>query len=98
VIDDSRLDALKRSICARICDGRRSIDELLVFDDFLGRLELGADRYGPLTLATDARDWNQELAEELADVLVYRSITRVLDRKKRVEAIEHEDVDLGGEA
>lgn len=80
--DRTRRDALARTLCARICDDRRSLDELLVADKLFARIELGADRYGPLDLSKP-RDWDCELAEELLDVQVYRAIV-VLEREKQV--------------
>ena len=69
----TRRDAIARNLCARICDERRSVDELRVIDSILSGLERGADVYGPLDLATDPRDWQMELAEERRDALIYRS-------------------------
>lgn len=84
--DTTRRDQLARNLCARICDGRRSVDELRVLDQLLRRVELGADRYGPLDLAK-ARDWDAELAEELLDVQVYRAIGMVLEREDLLDEI-----------
>ena len=35
------------------------------------RLDLGHQRYGELSLASDTRDWSKEMVEELLDALVY---------------------------
>ena len=44
---------------------------------------LGRAQYGPLTLATDARSFDEELDEELADALVYAACARLRRRVKR---------------
>lgn len=76
-LDDVAHRALAHSIAARVCDTRRSYDELRVIDRLIARVELGADRYGPLDLSKP-RDWDRELAEEAEDIVVYRAIAKVL--------------------
>jgi len=46
-------------------------DELRVLERLAQRLLEGRRRYGELSLATDARDFRQERADEIADLLVY---------------------------
>ncbi|MBX3222387.1 MAG: hypothetical protein KF795_17845 [Labilithrix sp.] len=46
-------------------------DELRVVRFIAERLLAGQEAYGPLRLATDARDWRRERDEELADAVVY---------------------------
>jgi hypothetical protein len=78
-----RREALCRSICARLCDERRSEDELRVIDDVLAGLERGADQYGPLDLERDGRDWNEEAAQEARDLLAYQAMARVVAKQQR---------------
>lgn len=52
---------------------RASRDELRVIDRLLGRLELGRDRYGVLTLPAP-RDWRRDFGEELLDAIIYDTI------------------------
>jgi len=44
---------------------------------------IGRANYGPLKLATDERDFDTELDEELADALVYAACARLRRRVKR---------------
>lgn len=46
-------------------------DEIRVLAYLAARLLEGQRAYGRLDLAHDARDWKQERAQELGDVLVY---------------------------
>jgi hypothetical protein len=46
-------------------------DEQRVLQLIAARLEMGAGTYGPLAVASDARDWRHEAAEELLDGCVY---------------------------
>ncbi len=48
-----------------------SPDEKRVIEFIKARLEAGRKEYGPLEIKDDKRDFLQELAEELADALVY---------------------------
>jgi hypothetical protein len=41
------------------------------------RLLAGQRAYGRLDVATDGRDWRREMADELADALVYLAIGEV---------------------
>lgn len=81
----SHVDALRRSLVNRL--GLCNEDELRVLDELLGRLELGREQYGPLDLSR-ARDWERDEDEEWLDARVYRSIQRVLERRRRSQAIE----------
>jgi len=83
-------DALARSICARICDERRSHDELRVMDRVLSRLEMGAESYGPLDIANDSRLWRREAADELTDLLFYLSAHKIAEDDIDRERIERE--------
>lgn len=62
-----------------------SLDELRVIDRIFLRLELGRDRYRPLDIATDKRDWRREFADELLDAVVYDTIETI-----RASDAEHE--------
>jgi hypothetical protein len=66
-----RKAALQRSLCARLCDERRSVDELRVIDWVLSGLEEGADQYGPLHVVSDERNFPRERAREGRDSLFY---------------------------
>jgi hypothetical protein len=95
----TRRDALARSICARLCDERRSIDELRVIDRVLSRLEAGADIYGALKLAADMRAWNREAAYELTDWIFYAACREIVRDDERGERLLRDtEHDLGGEA
>lgn len=81
-------DALTRSICARLHDDRRSIDELRVIDAVLLGLEQGAETYGALDLDRDGRNWTAEAAAECRDLLVYLAAHKVAEQQRHVERIE----------
>jgi hypothetical protein len=68
--DDQRT-TLARSLCSRIFDERRSLDELRVLDFVLAGLEQGGDIYGPLDVSKDKRNFLREGAFELRDMIVY---------------------------
>ena len=83
-------DSLARNLCARLCDDRRSEDEIRAVDDFLSGLERGADIYGPLDLASDGRDFREEAAQESRDLLVYVSAENVARQHRRRERLRFE--------
>src|SRR5690242_15488229 len=83
-------DALARNLCARICDERRSHDELRVLDVLLAGLERGGDVYGPLILASDPRNWHHELAEEMRDAAIYRACILLSERDERLGNVASE--------
>lgn len=90
----SRLD-LAASMAARINRlAEVGGDAIEVLDGFLLRLELGAERYGALVLASDRRNWQQEQDEEIADYAVYRALSR-LSRNARHGA--RREVETGAE-
>lgn len=91
--DALRRDALVRSLCARLCDERRSLDELRVIDVVLSRLELGADLYGQLDLSKP-RDWAREAAEEVADERFYRACQTLWLRDEHRTRIEQGLVEI----
>lgn len=80
-------DALARSICARLCVERRTIDELRVVDDVLAGLEQGAETIGPLDLEQDDRDWSEEAAQECRDLLAYLAMRKVAAQHRRRERL-----------
>jgi hypothetical protein len=88
-----RRDAFARNLCARICDDRRTHDELRVIDDVLVGLEKGADLVGPLDLSRDDRDWDEEAAQECRDLLAYLAMDRIARQHRRRERIECESAD-----
>jgi hypothetical protein len=94
--DTIRRDAIARSLCARLCDERRSIDELRVIDRVLSRLEMGADIYGALKLAADKRAWNREAADELVDWIFYTACREIVRDDER-PTFDLSDT-LGGES
>lgn len=57
-------------------------DELRVIDAFVGRLEIGRERYGALDL-TVRRDWSREAVEERLDGAVYDIAARLAERVPR---------------
>jgi hypothetical protein len=48
-------------------------DQLDVVGWVIERLAIGNERYGPLDLASDQRDFARERNEEIADALVYQA-------------------------
>lgn len=85
--------ALRRSIVARVYDQRRSLDELRVIDEVLSGLERGADRYGPLVVGSDERDWGKEAAEECRDLLAYLAMDQIARQHRRIERLACEAAD-----
>jgi hypothetical protein len=63
--------------------GECSDDELRVMNAVLARLEIGRQRYGRLDLASDVRDWERELGEELLDASIYAAISRLAELRRR---------------
>lgn len=63
----------RAALRARIDDAvdRLGEDEIYVLAVIAERLAAGRRSYGELRLATDGRDWRQEMTEEVADALVY---------------------------
>jgi transposase len=57
--------------------------ERLVLLVLAKRLLAGQSTYGVLSLATDARDWRQQRAQELADALIYGAISEVATMMKK---------------
>jgi hypothetical protein len=57
-------------------------DELDVLGYIKERLVRGKRAYGQLALASDRRSWDNELAAELADALVYIACKNVIDDAK----------------
>lgn len=88
--DTIRRDAIARSLCTRLCDERRSIDELRVIDWVLEGLELGAESYGPLDIASDVRNFRRERAMEARDMLFYSAAQAIAERAAREAEIERE--------
>lgn len=92
--DTTRRDALARSLCARVSDSRRTVDELRVLDVILTRISGGGyEQYGGLVIANDPRNFRKETADEFADALWYMAaeIVRVEDEKR--ERLECEAAD-----
>lgn len=52
-------------------------DELRVLNALAGRLVGGVDAYGHLNLATDKRNFQRELSEEILDTAIYSAIQLV---------------------
>lgn len=80
-------DALRRSLCARVNDERRTEDELRVLDDILAGIERGAEIIGPMNLISDQRDFGEEGAQECRDLLVYLAMQKVAEAHRRREWI-----------
>jgi hypothetical protein len=57
-------------------------DELAVIVELATRLAAGRAQYGELQLATDARDFAAEAADELRDYLIYRAIDSLRRRRQ----------------
>ncbi len=74
-----RAAAMRRDLARRLALG--NLDELLVLDLLLQRLELGRNSYGFLDLAK-TRDWSHEEAEELLDARIYQACD-VIQRRSR---------------
>lgn len=68
-----------------IVDQLNDDERAVVFDTALSiarRILTGRQRYAPLDLATDKRDWLAETNEELADGLAYIAMA-LIQRQKR---------------
>lgn len=89
-----RREAFARQLCARICDERRTFDELRVVDDVLVGLEMGAEKVGPLDLTNDDRDWDEEAAQECRDLLAYLAMDKVARAHRKRERIACEAHDV----
>jgi hypothetical protein len=87
--DTTRRDALARSLCARISDDRRTVDELRVLDVIVARISGGGfEQYGGMDLATDTRDFRKEAADEFADALWYMAAHVVAKTDERIERMQ----------
>ena len=84
--DHDRLRGMLADLGRRLA--MRNLDELRVLDAVLMRLELGAERYGPLDL-TKPRDWRRERGEELLDAMIY-DVAGELAARDRAIAELHE--------
>lgn len=85
-----RLIAIRRSNCALI--EMANLDENRVFGLIMGRaMGPGRETHGELELATDARDFRAEAAEETCDRQFYLACAELLDHARKVEAIEAAD-------
>jgi hypothetical protein len=92
--DSTRRDAIARSLCARISDDRRTVDELRVLDVILTRISGGgAEQYGGMVLATDHRDFVKEASDEFADALWYMAAHVVRTADERAERLACEAAD-----
>lgn len=52
-------------------------DELRVVMHVIERLRIGRERYGPLDLATNPKDWRNEATEEFLDGAIYLAMDAV---------------------
>lgn len=96
-IDTTRRDALARSICSRISDSRRTVDELRVLDVIITRISGGGfEQYGGMDLARDQRDFGKEAADEFADALWYmaaRVVSKTDERLERLRCETHDRIE-----
>jgi hypothetical protein len=49
----------------------------------LDKLAAGRERYGPLNLDSDGRDWNDEASDEAIDLMCYLMFGRVKRKRSR---------------
>lgn len=70
--------ALVETIAGRLAE--LGVDELRVLDRIAQRLQMGQRQYGELHIASDGRDWREELAQELLDASVYAAIATIKGR------------------
>jgi hypothetical protein len=90
--DTTRRDALARSLAARLL--ALEVDELRVIDVIVARISGGGrDQYGALVVATDARDFRKEAADEFADALWYMAAEVVRRADERAERLACEAAD-----
>lgn len=77
--EDARRARLRIEIISKLPD--LNADETEVLTVILRRLWLGRGLYGPLGIATDSRDWNNEALEEHLDGLVYLACDAIRRRR-----------------
>ena len=65
-----------------------NLDEVEVVDQVLMRVVKGRNEHGPLDLATDARNWDEEAGEEVLDLMAYRAMRAINQRRAKLAAIE----------
>ena len=76
-----------------------SPSELRLFDAFLGRIELGRERYGRLDLDKDRRDFAKERHKELLDAMAYELMGELAEQdRQRAGAREQARADMVGES
>ncbi len=61
--------------------GQLGAEERAILHLVAERLHMGQQRFGRFTVATDARDFGQEAAEEVADALVYAACALLRGRR-----------------
>lgn len=92
--ETTRRDAIARSLCARISDDRRTIDELRVLDVIVQRISGGGfEQYGGMVIAKDSRDFRKEASDEFADALWYMAAHVVSKTDERLERLQCETHD-----
>lgn len=91
--DETRRDALARSLCARICRADRTEDELRVVDVLLEGIERGFAEHGGLRLDIETRDFTDELDQELCDGLFYICARAAKRRAERLERLRCDAAD-----
>lgn len=62
--------------------GRLNADELEAIHYLIAKLLAGSAKHGPLALASDRRNWTQEMLEEFADAAFYAAFASV-QRQRR---------------
>ncbi len=58
-----------------------SDDEQEILSEFMRRIEMGSEQYGPLDIDSDPRDFNEEEAQEQYDRVFYR-LAEVIRRRR----------------
>lgn len=58
-------------------------DEIRVVEAVIARIRLGMERYGPLDIARNPKDWRKEASEEFLDGAIYLAMQAIRERDTR---------------
>lgn len=75
---------MKRQLVSELIEVADGLDEdeVNVLLTIAHRLAMGQQRYGPLVILRDRRDWAKEASEELLDGCVYLAIKALKERAR----------------
>lgn len=63
-----------------------NLDETEAIMSFVAKLLEGKDKHGALDLATDARDWDEEIRQEMVDAAFYAVFKSIQRARRRAKA------------